>query len=147
MCETVQVKMDKLLNYILLQIAKLLVWTLDQLLGLSFGWTITRGRRQDGLDDYEKSGQLVDVVFRAKPTSMTTRLDNYLYTHTRYVHPNYILENKNITLLAVEKSYALFCVTDPDVDIHDSSRFTFMFEAQYQEPKQLIILPIKSFHR
>ena len=66
---------------------------------------------------------------------------------SRYVHPRYVLENKHVTLLAVEQSYALFCVTEPGVDIHDSAQFTFMFDSQYLEAKQLLILPIESFHR
>ena len=66
---------------------------------------------------------------------------------SRYVHPRYVLEHQHVTLLAVEQSYALFCVTTPGVDIHDSAQFTFMFDSQYLEAKQLLILPIESFHR
>ena len=67
--------MDKLLSYTLLRLLQLLVWVLDTVLGLLLGGGDTR--------EYSSSGHLVDVVWRAKPTTMTTRLDHYLYTHNR----------------------------------------------------------------
>ena len=73
--------MDKLLSYTLLQLLKLLVWLLDTVLGQLLGRTITGAGGGDR--EYGSSGHLVDVVCRAKPTTMTTRLDHYLYTHSR----------------------------------------------------------------
>ena len=70
--------MDKLLCYTLLRLLQLVVWVLDTVLGLVLGRTITGDTRE-----YSSSAHLVDVVCRAKPTTMTTRLDHYLYTHNR----------------------------------------------------------------
>ena len=73
--------MDKLLSYTLLRLLQLLVWLLDTVLGPVLGRTITGAGGRDR--EYGSSGHLVDVVYRAKPTTMTTRLDHYLYTHSR----------------------------------------------------------------
>ena len=68
--------MDKLLRYTLLRLLQLVVWVLDTVLRLVLlGGGDTR--------EYSSSGHLVDVVCRAKPTTMTTRLDHFLYTHNR----------------------------------------------------------------
>ena len=75
--------MDKLISYTLLQLLQLVVWVLDTVLGLVLGRTIT-GAGGGDTREYSSSGHLVDVVCRAKPTTMTTRLDHYLYTHNRY---------------------------------------------------------------
>ena len=75
--------MDKLLSYTLLRLLQLVVWLLDTVLGLLLGRTIT-GAGGGDTREYSSSGHLVDVVCRAKPTTMTTRLDHFLYTHNRY---------------------------------------------------------------
>ena len=69
--------MDKLLSYTLLRLLQLVVWVLDTVLRqlLLLGGGDTR--------EYSSSGHLVDVVCRAKPTTMTTRLDHFLYTDNR----------------------------------------------------------------
>ena len=73
--------MDKLLSYTLLRLLQLVVWVLDTVLGLLLGRSITGAGGRDL--EYSSSGHLVDVVCRAKPTTMTTRLDHFLYTHNR----------------------------------------------------------------
>ncbi len=47
------------------------------------------------------------------------RIENFLFKHGEYVHPDYVVRNKKrVSLLAVERQYALFAETDPGVDIH-----------------------------
>ena len=99
---------------------------------------------------YENSAHLMRVLCKAKPSPWTyrnARLENFLYFHESHVHPNYILHNSNVSLLAVEATYALFCVTEPGTDICDTQRFPFQFLAQFSEAVRLVILPVGSFHR
>ena len=36
------------------------------------------------------------------------------------MHPRYVVENKNVVLLSVEKEHAVFAVTDKEKDIYDT---------------------------
>ncbi len=143
--------MDPVLKYWLLLIVKALIWVVEVVSDLLLGYTWTSGNRQERLkakSQYESSAQLVDVAWRAKETVFkTSRLQYFLYRHCKYVHPQYVIDHKNISLLAVEKDYALFCVTDPDVNIYDTTKFPFLLMGQYLAAKQLVILPTKSFHQ
>jgi hypothetical protein len=62
-------------------------------------------------------------------------------------HPRHILEQKNVTLFTTTSKYALFCVTDPSEDIYETKKHPFLFIAHFVHAKQLIILPVDSFHR
>ncbi len=143
--------MDEVLVYWLLLTVKAIVWVVECFTDALMGYTMTAGSRQERLQaksGYESSAQIVDVVWRAKESIFkTSRLENFLYKHVRYVHPRYIRDNKNVSLLAVERDYALFCVTDPTTNIYDTTQFPFLLVSQYLEAKQLVILPISSFHK
>ncbi len=143
-------EIDALFKYLLLLVFKFLALLLDVLLDALFGYSTKKGTREEQLKalDYEYSAQYVKVVWRAKTSIFSqTNSEDFLYQHVKYVHPDYILQNKNVTLFDIGKDYALFCVTDPDVDINCTEKFPFLFLSQYLEAKYLIILPIKSFHR
>ncbi len=46
-------------------------------------------------NDYAHSAQLVKIIYRAKGMKyITTWLKHFLYKHEKYIHPNYIVENK-----------------------------------------------------
>ena len=87
------------------------------------------------------------MLWKAKHSVFkTSRLHFFLFRHDEYVNPVYIIKNKHILLIAVEKSFALFVETDPIVNIHEAEKNRFLFLAQYLEAKKLIIVPIESFH-
>ena len=107
-------------------------------------------------NDFAHSAQLVKIIYRAKGMKyITTWLKHFLYKHEKYIHPNYIVENKvtiaekssetkkkkylqNVTLLSVEKDYAVFCVSDPEVDVLDAKQFPFAFLSQYFNVTHLV---------
>ncbi len=72
--------------------------------------------------------------------------DNFLYVHERYEEPGYVLRNKNVTLFTLERERAVFCVTEPDVDVYDMVRFPFVFYAQYDEARRLALMRTEDFH-
>ncbi len=45
---------------------------------------------------------------------------------------------QNATLVSVEKNYAVFCVSDPDVDVLDTKQFPFAFLSQYLNVTHLV---------
>ncbi len=145
--------MDDVFKYWALIAIKFALCVIERVTDLLFGVTFTGGTREERHKAerlYEISAHLVRVLWRAKYgpwEARNCRLGNFLYVHKRYVHPNYILQNKNVSLLAVEKSYALFCVTDPSVDLFDITKHPFHIISQFTESQELAILPVKSFHR
>ena len=143
--------MDDLLKYWILCAIKAVLFCADCIFEAILGFSITGGKKSERIranEDYAHSAQVVNVLWRAKHTIYKlTRLLYFLYKHEKYVHPDYVLKNKHTSLVAVQEDYALFIETDPDVDIHDTEKFPFLFLAQYFQARKLIILPIKSFHR
>ncbi len=143
--------MDDLIKYWLFLLVKAVITCLDLIADLLFGTTFFGGSKKDRIqaaERYESSAQLVHILWKQKENFIApTKLRNFLYKHEAYVSPNYILKNKNISLMAIEKDYAIFCVTDPSVDIFDTEKFPFTMFAHWMLPKKLVILPIASFHR
>ncbi len=146
-------EVDDLLKYWTLLLIRAVLRGVEWLTDLLFGVTFSGGTRADrekARRDYGASAHLVRLLWRARSSPFSfrnARIDNFLYVHEDYVHPNYILENRNVSLLAVEKTYALFCLTDPALDISDVARFPFQFLSQYREAQRLIILPTERFHQ
>ena len=58
-----------------------------------------------------------------------------------------IIEMDNATLHNVTPQSVIFVVTDGQVDAHDVTEFPFITLAQWSNAKQLIILPLGSFHK
>ncbi len=142
--------MEGLLAYVILLTLRTCVLILDTILDLTIGFTISGGSKEERLKskDYEHSAHVVNVLMRAKPLVYVVSTEQYfLYHHEKYVHPRYILESANVTLMGVEKDYALFCVSDPDVDVYDTKKFPFVYYSQFYQSRKLVILPVESFHR
>jgi len=60
--------------------------------------------------NYERSAQVLDVVlFHKFCVGHPTTVDNFLCTHNRFEHPQYIIDNDNITLLTINEHDAVFC--------------------------------------
>jgi len=142
--------MDKAWSYWCLLLIHLICTLLECVSDLLFSFKWTTGSKGDRLkaQKYEHSAQVVQVHWRAHyQMSVLPLKRNFLYSHDRYVHPNYILEHNNVTLLQVCKHYAIFCVTDPNVDVFDTKQNPFMFISQFELSQKLVFLPIESFHR
>ena len=143
--------MDDMFKLMALVVAKVLLWLLDCLLDLVLGYTVTGGTREErrrAWMDHEHSAHLVRVVARGRRVEMQQfNLTNFLYVHEKYVSPRYILEHENVTLFSMDAKNAIFCVSEPEVDVYDMRRYTFLFLSHYFDSKRLIILPLASFNR
>ena len=92
----------------------------DIFLDILFGYTLQYGSWQDRKksEEYENSAQVVNVVSRgAYSIVLLHQLHNFLWLHEKYVHPRYVLQRDNITLMGITPTHAFFCVSDPDVDV------------------------------
>ncbi len=142
--------MDNTIKFWILWLTQLIYQALDALFYSVSGTSLLYGSRQEQeeANRLEKSAQIVNIVWRAKFNIFrVTRKQYFLYYHDKYVRPDYVLQHENVTLLAVEKDYAMFAVTDPKENMYDSSKFPFLFVSQYLETKKLVIMPIRSFHK
>ena len=145
---------------------------IDFFLDVLFGYTIQHGTREERKksEEYESSAQVVNITARGTySVLLITQLYNFVWRHERYVHPRYVLEHDNITLMGVTPTHAFFCVSDPDFDVLDtqvnssrtyipiferifsrSSSFQvapFLWIAQFDVAKKLVIMPHSSFNR
>ena len=60
--------------------------------------------------NYKRSAQVLDVVLFHKFCSLNTiTVENFLYTHNRFEHPQYIIDNEHISLMTVNEHDAVFC--------------------------------------
>ena len=60
--------------------------------------------------NYERSAQVLDVLLVHKfCRAQLTTVDNFLCTHNRFEHPQYIIDNDNITLMTINEHDAIFC--------------------------------------
>jgi len=60
--------------------------------------------------NFERSAQVLDVLLLHKfCIGQPTTVDNFLCTHNRFEHPQYIVDNDNISLLTVNEHDAVFC--------------------------------------
>jgi len=59
--------------------------------------------------NYERSAQVLDVVLAHKfCRGLPITVDNFLCTHNRFEHPQYIIDNDNITLMTINEHDAVF---------------------------------------
>ena len=60
--------------------------------------------------NYERSAQVLDVllVHQFCGAQLTT-IDSFICTHNRFEHPQYIIDNDNITLMIISDDDAVFC--------------------------------------
>ena len=95
---------------------------LDVFLDLLFGFTIQHGSRQERLGslEYDHSAHVVHLLGRGTyNVGSAHQLHNFVWRHEAYVHPRYVLEHDNMTLMGITPTHAFFCVSDPDVDVYD----------------------------
>ena len=68
------------------------------------------------------------------------------YRHLEYVHPEYVLSRDDISLQSVTTSSAVFTVT-PNTDVYNPRVTPFFFIGQFLYTKELVVMPLESFHR
>ena len=79
---------------------------LDGILDLLFGYTTKGGSRDERKlsENYENSAQIVDVFMAGCYSAVAPhKLRNFFYNHVKYVNPDVVLKNDNITILSVSR--------------------------------------------
>jgi len=60
--------------------------------------------------NYERSAQVLDVLLVHKFCGVQLiTIDDFICTHNRFEHPQYIVDNDNITLMTINDNDAVFC--------------------------------------
>ena len=144
-------KLDPIVWLTFIWCLKIFLQVVDLFLSLLFGKSLLKGsskEQKDASTTYEKSAHIVKVLSRGTINLASNHDEaNFLYMHDSYVHPNYILEHKNVILKTVKKDRAIFCVSDEDVSAYSSTLGPFLLANLFTSATKLIILPIKHFHR
>lgn len=135
---------DPGLTFIMVKILKLVQTILDLFLDLIIGTTTSggsRGERIEAENDFDRSGHLVEVLWRgAWGYSTVLSQSNFLYRHLAYISPREVLDRTDITLCSLtDDRKAIFCVSD-GFDVYDSSLIPFVFVAHFIKAKKLIIM-------
>ena len=141
---------DPCIEYWTVRLLNFIISILNFFTNLTLGWTYSYGATSDRAaseSDFSKGAQLVDIKYFAGYAFIEeVQLNkNFFWKHNRYLNPNFILENDNVTLNGMTSTHAYFCVATADVT--NSELFPFMVLGQKMAAEQLIILPIKHFHR
>ena len=95
----------------------------DFFLDILLGYTIQYGTREERRrsEKYDNSAQVVNVMAKGTySVLLIQQLYNFIWWHQKYVHPRYVLEHDNITLMGITPTHAFFCVSDPEVDVLDT---------------------------
>ena len=98
----------------------------DFFLDILLGYTIQYGTREERRrsEKYENSAQVVNVMAKGTySVLLIQQLYNFIWWHQKYVHPRYVLEHDNITLMGITPTHAFFWVSDPEVDVLDTQVF------------------------
>ena len=127
-------KVDMGVLYWIMSAFRAAVIAADFVLDLLFGVTIQHGSREErqrAEEEYEHSAQVVHVLGRgAYSLIINHRLRNFVWRHERYVHPRYVLERDNVSLMGITPTHAFFCVADPGFDIYETKMAPFIFIIQ-----------------
>ena len=128
--------------YWVICLSRFAISVVDFFLNILFGCTIQYGTREEQRrsEKYENSAQVVNVMARGTYSVLLIKqLYNFVWYHERYVHPRYVLEHDNITLMGITPTHAFFCVSDPEVDVLDtqvfkniSSKRTFVYTFHFR---------------
>jgi len=97
--------------------------------------------------NYERSAQVLDVLL-VHCFGHATTTDSFICTHNRFEHPQYIIDNDNITLMTVSDHDAVF--GEPartGMHLWRSEYSSFLRSAQLQFCRRLIVVPLSTFHR
>jgi len=90
-----------------------LVFTTTQHICWQLNGTAQKLREARLPHNYERSAQVLDVVLCHRFCNMlNTTVDHFLCTHNRFEHPQYIVDNDNITLMTINERDAVFCETE-----------------------------------
>jgi hypothetical protein len=113
---------DPTLVYWALCCLKALIQVSDHFLDFLFGYSITKGTREERAksQNYKNSAQLVTVLARAGHGPITDhKLNNFCWRHDQYVNPRFVLERDNVTMCGFTTTHAYFSVMHDDDDLYN----------------------------
>ena len=166
-------KIDMGVFYWIMRTFKAGIALIDVLLDNFLGYTIQHGTREERTksEKYEYSAQIVKLLGRGAYSPLQPhQLNNFVWRHEKYVHPKYVLDHDNITLMSVTPSHVFFCISDQNLDIFDTQVTTrleltklvhvvamvptaslqitpFLFITQFLKAEKLLIMRQSSFNR
>ncbi len=73
--------------------------------------------------------------------------DNFLYTHEEYANPGWVLSRDHATVQACTATHVVFAVTDPGVNVYDTSKHPFVVVSQYRLALRLVLVPHWAMYR
>ncbi|XP_067930164.1 uncharacterized protein [Watersipora subatra] len=117
----------------------------------SLSWRITGVHRHivasRNSENYGTSAQLLKVWSRSRMLHpIIPQLRHFLTSHVKFVHPEFALQ-RHIAILSVSKEYVLFSVPRRDVDVYDMNRWSFLFDAVFEEAEYILVMPTVSFNK
>ena len=115
--------------YWVICLSRFAISVVDFFLKILYGYTIQYGTREEQRrsEKYENSAQVVNMMARGTYSVLLIKqLYNFVWYHERYVHPRYVLEHDNITLMGITPKHAFFCVSDPEVDVLNTQVRTYI---------------------
>ena len=71
---------------------------------------------------------------------------NFITTHTAFVSPSYVLQD-NVTLYYVTATEAIFVESPEEINVSYSDYGAFLRQAQFENARRIIKLPIAAFHK
>ena len=116
-------KVDMGIFFWIMSIFRAGIIVIDVCLNLLFGFTIQFGTRKEynKIKEYQHSAQVVNLLGRgAYSLIQPQQLNNFVWRHEQYVHPKYVIEHDNITLMGVTPKQVFFCISDSDIDVYDT---------------------------
>ena len=98
--------------------------------------------------NYHRSAQLLDIVFRYKMDVVgePSGPGNFITTHAAFVSPSYVLQD-NVTLYYVTAIEAIFVESPEEINVSHSDYGAFLRQAQFENARRIIKLPIAAFHK
>ena len=99
-------------------------------------------------ENYDHSAQVYDVKYRYKLDVILgqSSFTDFVLTHDKFVHPMYLLRDECV-LYQVTGSHAIFVEVDQGVDIWRGKHGSFLRQAQFQQAKKVITLPLPALER
>jgi len=110
--------------------------------------TYSQVSKSRSLEHYGTSAQVMNIHGRFKIDEylFPAKRSDFLLTHDRFEHPDYILKD-HVTLYQVDEKEAIFVEAPEGHELWRSQYSAFFMNAQFRHALKIIILPIESFHR
>ena len=99
-------------------------------------------------EHFSTAAHVYDIIYRYKFDVILgqSSFTDFVLTHDKFVHPMYLLRDECV-LYQVTGSHAIFVEVDQGVDIWRGKHGSFLRQAQFQQAKKVITLPLPALER